>query len=155
MRSRWLALALWLAPMMILRFIIRLPYADLFPYKHCVDTLGAVLFANLLLTLHFDASPGFRWGLGRYNAIGSGFSYSYYILHMPLLVLIGAITAQFVGWEWRFEIARLPHYLWTIAVIVIIGLFAYGFSRLTEAHTEKVRALARRTILKQEPKPRA
>jgi peptidoglycan/LPS O-acetylase OafA/YrhL len=65
----------------------------------------------------------------------AGFSYTMYLVHFPPVAVINAALVHPIRWP---ADARHMGYAGLIAVAAI-WLFAYPFSRLTEAHTERVR----------------
>ena len=145
MRSRWLALALWLAAVCVLRLVVRLPAADAFPQKYIVDFITSLLFANLLLTLQFD-KVGFAWARSDFHKKFADFTYSIYATHLPVAVWMAGVAALIYGVGWRRELATPLHYVWTIGSVGIMVLVGYLLSRVTEEKTGAVRQWARRAL---------
>ncbi len=73
MRSKWLALALWIAAASAIRLLTRGAIVEDHPRKEILDAINALLFANILLTLRFDASEGFAWCRARFHAAFADF----------------------------------------------------------------------------------
>lgn len=63
----------------------------------------------------------------------AGCSYSVYIVHLPLLLLF---RTSIVSPVWT---ATTGHIGLGVAIAAVVFLAGYGFSRLTEAHTDPVR----------------
>lgn len=145
MRSRWLALALYLVVASLLRFVVRLPAADMFPWKYIVDGTTSLLFANLLLTLRFD-TEGFGWAKAAFHRKIADFTYSLYAIHLPALIWIAGAAALLFGLEWRRELATPLHYAWTLGAVGVLAAVGYLLSLATEARTPQVRAWARRAF---------
>lgn len=143
MRSKWLALALFVILSVVVRLAIREHFLMQPPVKYLVDAAEALCFANLLLTLRFDQSAGFRFARSGIHARLASFSYTLYAFHVPVVFwLAGAIGVTF-GAGWRLQQATLLHYVVALGVIAFVLIAGYGLSLLTEAHTETVRRRAR------------
>ena len=78
LRSRWVALVVFLAVSVVLRLAVRPPLSLSPPTKYLVDGVEALLFANLLLALRFDRSTGFAWARPAIHRRLAGFSYTLY-----------------------------------------------------------------------------
>jgi peptidoglycan/LPS O-acetylase OafA/YrhL len=120
-------------------FAVLLARASVFADATADILLGAATAALVASLLTYDAStaPG-RTAVVWRVAGGwlAGFSYTLYIAHYPVLTFIFAATLE-----------RERMYPSASAVFTIIGisaavmlLYAYPLSRLTEAHTERLRA---------------
>jgi peptidoglycan/LPS O-acetylase OafA/YrhL len=103
-----------------------------------LDILLAALFANLLLCLRFS-EPGWKWARFILHKSIASFTYSLYAIHVPIITLACAALEIFFSIGWH----RPPHGVKSIfaAASVLAGTvaIAIGFSRLTEAHTYRVR----------------
>ena len=106
----------------------------------------AVFFAWLLVSMR-----GARWSLLEYtrpfNSLISSFSYSLYLIHFPLiLLLLGALyhTGYFPRIAQGYAPTDPRGLLAYALVVIMIGLCAFGFSRVTEQQTPRVRKLLRR-----------
>jgi peptidoglycan/LPS O-acetylase OafA/YrhL len=88
------------------------------------------------------------WSLGRPAVRGAaqddwagrlaGFSYSLYLVHVPLLFLIAAASLQGFGAAARLQPGAESAALFAAAMATVLGL-AYAVSRVTEARTDEVR----------------
>lgn len=139
MRNKYVALVLWLAVLVAVRLLISGSKIDTYPYKIVADGLNTLLVVNLVTTLRFDPTDGFRFCNTRLHKFLADFSYSVYALHVPVLIFIWAATARFIGPGWRGELATLPHYLTAIGSVAFVGVLAFGLSRVTEMRTDPVR----------------
>jgi peptidoglycan/LPS O-acetylase OafA/YrhL len=146
MRSRWLALALWVVAVCTIRLATRGAIIETHPLKEAIDSVNALLFANILLTLRFDDGEGFLLCRSRFHARMADFSYTLYAVHMPILVWIWGASALLFGPQWRSQLATPAHYAWAIAAILMLQAISYALSRVTEARTGEVRAWLRRTL---------
>ncbi|MDE2364194.1 MAG: acyltransferase [Hyphomicrobiales bacterium] len=153
LRSKWIALLLWLAVVSILRLVTRGAVIEDHPRKETIDAINALLFANLLLTLRFDAGEGFAWCRARFHSVFADFSYTLYAVHMSILVFIWGISARLFGPDWRQMLATPFHYAWAIGSIVLVAVIAFLLSRVTERRTGDVRSLLRRLAPGGDPAP--
>ena len=112
--------------------------------RYYADAGAALLFANLLATLRFDATAGFRFARADLHATLASFSYTLYVFHVPVVFWLAGLVAAFWGAGWRLEPAGALHYGLAITMVCAILGVGYGLSLLTEAHTERVRRMARR-----------
>ena len=144
MRSKWLALALWIAAASAIRLLTRGAIVEDHPRKEILDAINALFFANILLTLRFDAGEGFAWCRARFHAAFADFSYTLYAIHMSVLAFLWALSAWAFGRDWRLQLATPAHYAFAIGSLLTVIFLAWGMSRLTEARTGDVRAWLRR-----------
>lgn len=81
----------------------------------------------------------------RFHEWAAGFSYSMYLFHFPVLLLLVAMTDQFLGWHvlQQPSLAAVSRIL--IMVIVLYGI-GYLFSRGTERYTDSVKNYLKRHI---------
>ncbi|MBG0809560.1 acyltransferase [Methylosinus sp. H3A] len=143
-KSRWLALAIYVAAVIPIRLLVRGPNLEAFPLlADLADLLSAVLFLNLVVTLRFGPQEG--WALFRPQLHRSlaDFSFSLYSVHMPLLILARAIVDQRFGALWAHELATPAHWMTMAVVMTAAILFGFLFSRVTEAHTNAARRALR------------
>lgn len=143
-RSKWLALILWIAAASAIRLLTRGAIVEDHPRKEILDAINALFFANILLTLRFDAGEGFAWCRARFHSVFADFSYTLYAIHMSALAFLWAFSAWAFGREWRLQLATPAHYAFAIGSLLTVILLAWGMSRLTEARTGEVRAWLRR-----------
>lgn len=150
-RSKYLALAIWIVPMTIMRLAVPFPAIDQFPMKAMVDGINALTTANLLLTLRFSDRP-FRFCDLSIHKPMADFSYSLYTLHLPVLVFVWGLTDVFIRPGWHAELATPAHYAVAIGALLLVEILAYGISLLTERRTDVVRKWAN-ALLPGAPKP--
>ena len=106
------------------------------PAAFARDLGVSIAFASLLLSFHHGLRPiPFAQTQDRL----AGFSYTLYLTHFPAMVfIVAALNALFgVGFVQPFGAASLGYMAGVIALVV--G-YAWLLSRLTEAHTPKIRA---------------
>ena len=151
LRSKWLSLSLFVLASVVLRFAVREHFLKEVPSKYFVDAIEGLLFANLLLTLRFDNSDGFRFARSTVHAKLASFSYTLYAFHVPVVFWIAGCVALMFGADWRLDHATPLHYAVALAVIAFTLAAAFGLSLLTEAHTESVRRWARRLFAPRKP----
>ncbi|WP_406699013.1 acyltransferase [Singulisphaera sp. Ch08] len=121
---------LWFGTSMVLTRS-RLP---LFENVYLVDFLNGGAFAALLIAILLRPSPS-PGGLYPFLARQlSGFSYSLYVIHLPILVFLRATLLPRERFQPRFDCIAL--YLGVLALIVA---YAFLFSRATEAKTGQAR----------------
>jgi peptidoglycan/LPS O-acetylase OafA/YrhL len=154
MRSKWAALLLWLAALAAIRLITRGAIIEAHPLKEAIDSVNALLFANVLLTLRFDEGEGFALCRSKIHAKMADFSYTLYALHMPVLVWLWAISALLFGPDWRLQLATPGHYAFAVLALLVVLIVSYGLSRLTEARTGDLRSWLRRVLPGGDPAPR-
>jgi len=121
------------------RLLVRRTFAELHPVGgFFVDALISVLFANLLVTMRFHRS--LRLPIGTtWNTWLASFSFSLYCIHIPILNLYGAVLTFYTGAGWQMVPDRIWKWGVVLGALALSVVSAYGFSRLTEAHTEKLR----------------
>ena len=146
LRSKWMALVLWLAAVTAIRLLTRGAIVEDHPRKELFDAVNAILFANILLTLRFDDGEGFAWCRAKFHARLSDFSYTLYAIHMPILVFLWGFSAWLFGSQWRLQLATPLHYAWTIGCVLFVMGASFGLARLTEARTGDVRSWLRRVL---------
>lgn len=145
MRSKWLALALWIVVVTVIRLVTHGAIILKQPLAGAIDVANAALFANLLLTLRFDNGEGFAWARPRIHTWLSDFTYSVYVTHWPTLMWLQSAAILYFGVGWNQKLATPTHYAVAIASLLTIVAVAYVFSRFTEAQTSKARIWAHGT----------
>jgi peptidoglycan/LPS O-acetylase OafA/YrhL len=68
----------------------------------------------------------------------AGFSYTLYLIHLPILIFIRSWFGYLGIGKWQLTIG---HILGGFVIIVLVIMFAYLISRVTEAKTAKIRNL--------------
>ncbi|MFM5918589.1 MAG: acyltransferase family protein [Novosphingobium sp.] len=105
-----------------------------------IDLALALAFGGLLFVLRAGAVRLPRW-LKPLASYGSNSSYSLYVVHFPLVALVGS---------WATAGVRQTASLQAVALIVALTVgsmaAAFVFSRLTERNTQKARTMLRRGL---------
>ena len=79
----------------------------------------------------------------------SSFSYSLYLIHFPLmLLLLGALhaTGRFDGIGRGYSPTDFQGLLAYVTVASAVGLFAYAFAQITERQTPRLRRFLKRGV---------
>lgn len=76
-----------------------------------------------------------RLRLGRFSHGIAGFSYTLYLVHLPLLILLHAAVIWSGGVRWQPDVT---HVAIAIGIALLIVGYAWVLSRLTEARTQPV-----------------
>jgi peptidoglycan/LPS O-acetylase OafA/YrhL len=97
------------------------------------DFVIGAAFSFLTYTLLGDTRPA-SGAYARSATLLAGFSYSLYIFHMPILVFLRNWLIPGRSWS-----PDLPSFLKATVIVVSVLIYAFAFSRLTEAKTEPVR----------------
>jgi peptidoglycan/LPS O-acetylase OafA/YrhL len=110
--------------------------------------LIALLFAWLLVSMR-----GARWSaleaVRPLNAIMASFSYSLYLIHFPLMLLVLGVlksTGFFPGIAKGYTPSDRQGLFVYALTVIIVGCSAFWFSRATESQTPRVRKLLRRQL---------
>jgi peptidoglycan/LPS O-acetylase OafA/YrhL len=89
--------------------------------------------------------------LARFHSYLANFSYSIYLIHFPVLILLASFLFSPCGLNLPFQLS--PHettsYLWALFLFVIAIAISWIISRFTEAKTQSIRAAIRKTLLYQ------
>jgi peptidoglycan/LPS O-acetylase OafA/YrhL len=112
--------------------------------NYCV----ACSFAWLLLSMR-HARFGWLEKWRRLNALMSSFSYSLYLIHFPLmLVILGALyaTGRFEGIARGYSPTDARGLLAYAIVAGAVGLCAFAFAQLTERQTPRLRRFLKRSF---------
>ena len=122
-------------------FVSRLTYnhAELFWIKfliNCTVGIGCFLFYASIQKVEKVATL-----FPKFNSYMANFSYTLYLVHCPFLVCAVAFTNDIFGVRFYQQPTGLQ-FCYFLLLIVIIYLYAFLFSLLTEKHTSKIRRLA-------------
>jgi peptidoglycan/LPS O-acetylase OafA/YrhL len=98
------------------------------------DLLVGLTFDVLLYFVLHLTQPSHAGRYARFAAWIAGFSYSLYLLHMPLLLALRSWLTYEAVWE-----PDLAHLLAGLGVLLAVIGLAYAFSLLTEAKTDAIR----------------
>ena len=101
-----------------------------------MDYVNGILFALVLYFLIHNQSPEKPGPYSRVSRTLAGFSYTLYLVHLPLLVFLRAALVREV--PWRVNLGSIG---WTIAISLGCVTYAYLISQFTEAKTNTVRNL--------------
>lgn len=104
------------------------------------DLIIGGLFAAVLWSRGRPMRRGVANGL---SARLAGFSYSLYLVHVPLMFLLAAMSLQFMDSSIRLQ-ADLTASVLFVAGMALSTALAYGVSRVTEARTSDIRRWLRR-----------
>lgn len=146
-RSRSVALLLYAVAVTLIRLLVRgeLPVAH--PWiGDAADLLGASLFIIVLLAFRHGPAEGYNLLRLRIHKKLADFSFSLYAIHMPILIFARAGATQIMGEAWVKQLAQPINYLMAFAVMTMIILIAWVFSRLTEAKTSAARRFLRSAL---------
>ncbi|MBA1157509.1 acyltransferase family protein [Microvirga mediterraneensis] len=70
--------------------------------------------------------------------IGADFSYSLYLIHVPVTVLLGGVIEHF-GWPSTLVVPGIPVYAAFAGLVISALMASFLFAQLTERHTDRVR----------------
>jgi peptidoglycan/LPS O-acetylase OafA/YrhL len=98
------------------------------------DYITATTFALLLYFMLHNQSPGGRGIYGKVSKSLANFSYTLYVVHMPVLVFLRAALLPDTPWS-----PDLGHISFGVAIALGCAIYAYLLSRFTEAQTDLVR----------------
>jgi peptidoglycan/LPS O-acetylase OafA/YrhL len=139
-RSVRLASALFVLAMLAIRLGVRASFARHHPVGvFGLDLFASLLFANMLLSMRH--APGLRAPPGRaalHRAL-AGFSFSNYCVHIPVLYCYIAVAAWYTGRGAAMAGSDGLDWLVVLGGLVTCVTSAFLFSRVTEAHTDRVR----------------
>jgi peptidoglycan/LPS O-acetylase OafA/YrhL len=146
----WVALALLIAAVVPTRLLVRGPVLEALPeLQQFADLINAVLYANLLVSVRFGPSEGWRPLRSDIHRKLADFSFSMYSIHMPISVFAVSAINQMAGQDWTpSKNGTLDHWFVLCALLAATTAATYGFSRLTEAHTKEARRFLRRLVLR-------
>ncbi|MCC6072010.1 acyltransferase family protein [Massilia sp. GCM10020059] len=104
------------------------------------DLLYSLLFLALLCSLQSKVGPADRLvlRLGRIGSFFAEFSFSLYVIHVPLIFLVRHINKSQLGIE-RLDPASLSDFGLYTSIVVLIVLLAWLFHLPFEAQTYRVR----------------
>ncbi|MES2016974.1 MAG: acyltransferase family protein [Pseudomonadota bacterium] len=112
------------------------------------DVLLALVFLTLLSSTVVRPDPSLPWlaALRKLATLLSNFSFTLYVLHVPLIGVLHWLGSRLFGQETLQPdgCSELAVYLAMLAAILV---FSYGFYRLSEAHTGTVRRMLKQTLL--------
>jgi len=71
---------------------------------------------------------------------GADFSYSLYLIHVPVTVLLGGVIEHF-GWPSTLVVPGVPVYAAFAGLVISALAAAFLFAQVTERHTDRIRRL--------------
>lgn len=74
----------------------------------------------------------------------AGASFSLYAIHLPLVVLLQAFLISEPELRWGPTPA---HWVGLVGIVTVLTVVGWGFARLTEFHTERIRAVVTRRLI--------
>jgi peptidoglycan/LPS O-acetylase OafA/YrhL len=126
-RIRWLAAALYCPVIFYLAKSRALPAL----YSDFALGIATWIFLWVLLGAKHEA-PGSGWV--RASRVGARFSYTLYLVHLPLVILLTALIQGESRWQ-----PDPRHLLYALPVLLLAIGLAYGAASLTEFRTDHVR----------------
>lgn len=121
---------------------------DLVPASFVQDLLCSLPFLLLLCTLNDPVAPGAMvWRRTRSIAHTlSECSFTLYVIHVPMIALLRHLARELHGTD-RLAPDAAPDYLVYAGMLALILAAAYGWYRLFEAHTPRVRRKLKQLLL--------
>lgn len=111
------------------------------------DLFYSLLFLVLLSSQQRKFDPRSRT-VRRLKKLGdslSAFSFTLYVMHVPLLLFITSLMREHFGIA-QLSPAKLSHLAIYVTLLSVIVMLSYGIYSLFEAHTHKVRALLKQVL---------
>jgi len=87
--------------------------------------------------------------LEKLGSLMAGFSFSLYLIHYPILILIYQLITKMTGSEPAFHPHEWSSYLIYVGLIVVCLVAAYVLALATEFHTYAVKSFLKRRLLRQ------
>ena len=106
-------------------------------FNWAADTLIGVGVALLINHWMHRSRPAGR--LAKTHQVLAGFSFSLYVCHWPIGLLLVAASQRFFGFGIQLPFT-LPNLCFYLGVLSVVVLFCFLFSRLTEKHTASLQA---------------
>lgn len=127
---------------------------DLVPGSFVQDLICSIPFLLLLASFQQPvdtAAPGYVRA-NRVAVFFSEFSFSLYVVHIPVVFLMRHLGQQFLGRE-RLDPNAATDFLWYVVLLVALVLAAYVFYLLFERHTIRIRNALKNLLLSPRAKP--
>ncbi|MCC2972430.1 acyltransferase [Massilia sp. IC2-476] len=127
---------------------------DLVPGSFVQDIMCSIPFLFLLASLQqgVDVKAPAYVRANRVAVFFSEFSFSLYVLHIPVIELMRYLGRQFLGRD-RLDPAVATDYLWYFTVLGTIVVVSYVFYLLFERHTIRIRNALKGWLLTPRAKP--
>lgn len=153
-RSRWRALLLYAAVVVVIRLVVRGHLLETHPWMaDAADLLASGLFVIVLLAFRYGPQEGFALLRPKFHKTLADFSFSLYSIHMPILIFVRAAVGSTLGNEWATQLATAENYAVAFSAMGIAIISGYFFSRVTEAKTGAARRKLRALLDKWAPLP--
>lgn len=153
-RSRWRALLLYAAVVVIIRLVVRGHLLEAHPWMaDAADLLASGLFIVVLIAFRYGPSEGFSLLRFKFHKTLADFSFSLYSIHMPILIFARAAVGSTLGNDWATQLATPGNYAVGFSVMGIAIVGGYLFSRVTEAKTGAARRKLRALLDRWAPLP--
>lgn len=127
---------------------------DLVPGSYVQDIICSIPFLLLLASLQqpVDRTAPAYVRANRVAVFFSEFSFSLYVLHIPVIDLMRYLGRQYLGRD-RLDPAAATDFLWYFAVLGTVVVVGYVFYVLFERHTIRIRNGLKNLLLTPRAKP--
>jgi peptidoglycan/LPS O-acetylase OafA/YrhL len=98
----------------------------------------AVAIGCFVLLVSLSRIQSFRLGSANFHSTMTDFSYTTYLVHFPMLTVLGAFVHDYFGIRFDQQ-PTLVGGLYFLALLSAIYLYSYLFAKLTEGNTGRVR----------------
>jgi peptidoglycan/LPS O-acetylase OafA/YrhL len=106
-----------------------------------VPPLAADAAVGLGVAIAVSSPALMKWTAGmRIIARGAGFSYSLYLIHLPVCVFVGALLERWAGWPPHVVQPDAAGFAAFTVIVAVALCAAYAFARCTEDHTAAFRS---------------
>lgn len=133
---RWVLLLLFVGSAVLIRLKGK---TDVTPEGYPQYVLFSLVFVLFLSSMQFKRvrTPMLDW-LDRTGRLFANFSFTLYVLHVPMIVVMGHLMSSLFGIS-QLSPFRMHHYLIYAGMYVLLVVCAYGFYLPFEANTSLVR----------------
>jgi peptidoglycan/LPS O-acetylase OafA/YrhL len=121
--------------------------------QYLSDTITALAFANLILTINFAKNMHWRFLDWQGHKTLADFSFTLYAIHNPTLMLLRAITTAVMGPGWSVGFASREQWAALALAMSLTIALAYAMSRYTEGKVGVMRRYVKSAILRHWPDP--
>lgn len=127
---------------------------DLVPASFVQDVICSIPFLLLLASFQqpVDTQAPAYVRANRVAVFFSEFSFSLYVVHIPVIFLMRHLGQQFLGRE-RLDPNAATDFLWYVVLLAVLVLAAYVFYLLFERHTIRIRNALKNLLLSPRAKP--
>jgi peptidoglycan/LPS O-acetylase OafA/YrhL len=117
---------------------------DIGPQTYVQDLVCCLAFLVFLASLQFKAAPASKWQrpLARIGKFFAEFSFTLYVLHVPLIDLMQHWTSRSFGLR-QLSPAEPLHYAVYFGMLTLLMLGAYLSYRMFESQTYRIRRLVK------------